>query len=533
MLASPLQAGREPEQLLLVHARGRHERGHLRLALGQRAGLVDHQRVDLGEPLQRLGVLDQHARLGAAPGADHDRHRRRQAERAGARDDQHRDRGNQGVSHRGWRPEDRPHDEGDDRDHDHRRDEPARDHVDQALDRRARALRLGDHLHDPGEHGLAADPLGAQNEAARLVDRAGADPIAPGLLGRHRLARQHRLVDRAAPFDNFAVDRDLVARAHPQAVADLDHLKRHFFIDTAVTHPPCGFGRELQQGLDRAAGALARPELEHLAEQHERHDHRRGLEVDVDLALGPTEGRREDPGRDRRDHAVQIRRADADPDQGPHVWAELLERCPAALEDRPPGPEHDRRRERQLEPVRHLPRDGVTQPQKMLAHHPDQQRQRQRGADPETPTHVEIFGARTFLLEEDRLRLERHAADRAVARADLLDVGMHRAGVDGVLGRRLGLRALRSEVCLRLRLELLRAARRAEIVGASAVLASVLRGVRIHAHAAHRVLHGARVSGLRAPLVGGDRHGLAPSLAPIQSRRSGPRLSSSRRVLHP
>ena len=68
-----------------------------RLAFGQRAGLVDDQRVDLLQPLQRLGVLDQHARLRAAPDADHDRHRRRQPERAGAGDDQHRHRGHQSV----------------------------------------------------------------------------------------------------------------------------------------------------------------------------------------------------------------------------------------------------------------------------------------------------------------------------------------------------------------------------------------------------------------------------------------------------
>ena len=67
----------------------------LRLALGQRARLVDHQRVDLLHPLQRLGVLDQHAGLRAAADADHDRHRRREPERAGAGDDQHADGGDQ------------------------------------------------------------------------------------------------------------------------------------------------------------------------------------------------------------------------------------------------------------------------------------------------------------------------------------------------------------------------------------------------------------------------------------------------------
>ena len=39
------------------------DRHDLRLAFGQRAGLVDHQRVDLLHALERLGVLDQHAGL--------------------------------------------------------------------------------------------------------------------------------------------------------------------------------------------------------------------------------------------------------------------------------------------------------------------------------------------------------------------------------------------------------------------------------------------------------------------------------------
>ena len=62
----------------------------LRLAFGQRAGLVDHQRVDFLQRLQRL------ARCGSArppwrpARCHHDGHRRRQAQRARARDDQHR-----------------------------------------------------------------------------------------------------------------------------------------------------------------------------------------------------------------------------------------------------------------------------------------------------------------------------------------------------------------------------------------------------------------------------------------------------------
>ena len=49
----------------LVEAGRRHDGDHLRLAFGQRAGLVDDQRVDLLHALERLGIADQHA--GCAP----------------------------------------------------------------------------------------------------------------------------------------------------------------------------------------------------------------------------------------------------------------------------------------------------------------------------------------------------------------------------------------------------------------------------------------------------------------------------------
>ena len=99
------------------------DRDHLRLAFGQRAGLVDDQRVDLLHALQRLGVLDQHARLRAAADADHDRHRRGEAERAGAGDDQHRHRRDQAVGEARLRPEHRP---GGERQRPRRRSRPAR-----------------------------------------------------------------------------------------------------------------------------------------------------------------------------------------------------------------------------------------------------------------------------------------------------------------------------------------------------------------------------------------------------------------------
>ena len=55
--------------------RERHEVGHLGLAAGEGAGLVQHDRGQPARGLQRLAALEQDAVLGALAGAHHDRRR--------------------------------------------------------------------------------------------------------------------------------------------------------------------------------------------------------------------------------------------------------------------------------------------------------------------------------------------------------------------------------------------------------------------------------------------------------------------------
>ncbi len=66
--------------------------GHLRPAVGQRAGLVEGDGPDLGRPLQVHASLDQHAPPRRAGQRGHDGHRRGDDERARARDDQEHER---------------------------------------------------------------------------------------------------------------------------------------------------------------------------------------------------------------------------------------------------------------------------------------------------------------------------------------------------------------------------------------------------------------------------------------------------------
>ena len=195
-------AGRRPRRPPRRPVAEQHDVGDARLALGDRAGLVEHDGVELVRRLERGAVADQDPVLGALAGADHDRRRRGQPERAGARDHEHGDEVEQRVRERGLRADDEPDDERERGDADDGGHEVARDHVGEARDRRLGALRLLDEAHDLRQRRLAADAGGAERERARRVE-GGADDLVAGLLeARDRLAGQHRLVDGRAALDD-------------------------------------------------------------------------------------------------------------------------------------------------------------------------------------------------------------------------------------------------------------------------------------------------------------------------------------------
>src|SRR3954463_6337712 len=261
----PREAGR---------GRTRHNLGP---ALRQRACLVDHERVDLLHALERFGVLDQHAGLGAASDADHDRHRRRQPERAGTGNDQNRNGSHQAVGITRFRAEHRPGYECRNRKQDHGGHDPACDLVGKALNWCARALRRRHHLHDPREHGVAAALFGPHHEAAGSVEGAGNDFVANLLGHRHRFPRDHRLVQGRATFDDHAVDRDLLAWPHAQQVTDHNRVERNPLFLAVGADVPGGLGGEIEQRANSARCLLAGAQLEHLSQQHKHRDDGGGL----------------------------------------------------------------------------------------------------------------------------------------------------------------------------------------------------------------------------------------------------------------
>ncbi len=493
MLARFLRARGQPKHFVLIKAffvevLGRDHGDHLRLAFRERAGLVDDERVDLFHALEGFGVLDQDSGLGTTPYPNHDRHRRREAERTWACDDQDGHRRHQPECEPRLRPVDAPGRERYERNRDHRRHEPARHLVGEPLDRRPRALGGRDHLHDAGEHGVAADLFRPHDEAACRIERAGDDFRSHVLRHRHGFARDHRLVDRRAAFDQLAVDRNLLARSNPEPIADGDHVQGYLFVAPIRFQTPRRLRCEIEQGTDGARRLLTRPQLQHLTEQHEHGDDRRCLEIDRDCAVGAAKRRREQAGRQNPDHAVEPRHAGTHGDQREHVQIAREKRLPAAHEERPAAPEHDRRGEHELQPVR--PRaDKHMQIEQVAAHLEHDDGQREHESDPEPPRHVGKLGVRRR-FGGDQLGLECHAADRARAGADLPDLRMHRAGIDGAFRhrwRRLCLR--RREIFRRVGCEFPAASGGAEVIRPPAVLSAMRRLVRVDRHAADRIAH--------------------------------------------
>ncbi len=168
----------------------------------------------VGRLLERDRVLEQDPALGAEAGADHDRRRRRQAERvrAGDHDDGDREQRARPATARPTTtvPDEERADAADERDE----HEPERGPVGEPLRRRLRVLRLLDELDDLGERGVRADRGRAGPQRAVLVDRRADErrrraASRPGRLSPVTIDSSTSL----SPSIDLGVDRDLRARA--------------------------------------------------------------------------------------------------------------------------------------------------------------------------------------------------------------------------------------------------------------------------------------------------------------------------------
>src|SRR5690606_6523185 len=152
---------------------------------------------------------------------------------------------------------------------------------------------------------------GAHDEPAAAVQCTADQCRADLLRHRHRLARNHRLVDRASTLDQFAIDRNGLAGTNAQTIADDDGVEANVLVAAVVADAPRRLRHQVEQGPDRAARLFARPQFEHLPKQDQYGDDRGRLEIDRHRSLAGSERVWKDAGSGGRDDTVDPGYADA------------------------------------------------------------------------------------------------------------------------------------------------------------------------------------------------------------------------------
>ena len=254
--------------------------GQLRPLFGQGAGLVDEDLLHRSQALDRIKLLQQHTAPCHATRGGHQRRRRRQGQRAGAADDQHRHGHPDGAR---W-VDDGPHGRGAGGEQQHRPQEGPGPAVGQARLRRALRLRAFHHRDDGFQPGVAAHTLGTHQHRCAQVEAAGHHGRTGWLVDRRRLARQQGLVGaRVALFDH-AVGREGRAQRHPQQVAwaQVAHADGLIWTFRAIfAHTPGRLGHTGLRGFQRIGGTVAGQQFEVARAEQEADEHRQRIEVDL------------------------------------------------------------------------------------------------------------------------------------------------------------------------------------------------------------------------------------------------------------
>ncbi len=182
-----------------------------------------------------------------------------------------------------------------------------------------------------------------------------------------------------------------------------------------------------QQGANRFSRPGARPQFQHLSEEHENHDETGCFEINGHLSI-VREAVRQQSGKKQRENAEGIGRARPERNQSKHVETSRDYRTHSALKERPPAPKNHRCRQHELNPRRDFRRDRI-QTEEVRAHRENQHRQSQHQAHFETQEHRAQLGV--LVLPGGLKRLKGHAANRTNPRMVLPHLGVHRTRVEG------------------------------------------------------------------------------------------------------
>ena len=197
-----------------------------------------------------------------------------------------------------------------------------------------------------------ASAVSAPTFVARTIRRPPALTVAPAIsepgrdLDRDRLAGEHAHVDGAGALLDDAVGGDLLARADDEAVADGELLDGDAALGAVGVEDRDVLGAELEQRLQRGAGAALGLGLEVAPGEQEGGDDARRLEVDLVGALArvgdDVEGHAHvvhaGVADEQRVQRPQPRGQRADADQRVHRGRAVLEVGPRGLVERPRAP---------------------------------------------------------------------------------------------------------------------------------------------------------------------------------------------------
>ena len=246
-------------------------------SFGQRACLVDEQRVHAGQALNRIQTAQQHAASPHGTGGREQRAGRGQRQRTGAGHDQHR----HDDPHRARRVDQAPGRARRSGEQQHGPQERRGPSV--GARKQCGALRAGrtHQRHDGLVAGVSTHAVDPHEHRRMKVHAARHHSVASPFRHRLRLACQQRFVGLCRTLDQHAVGSERLANrdAHPVASTQplrADHL--HRAIEREAQHR---VGQACRRVFERLLGAVPRAHLQVTPAQQEADEHRQRIEVDL------------------------------------------------------------------------------------------------------------------------------------------------------------------------------------------------------------------------------------------------------------
>ena len=298
VLGGVLERAGQPQHLGVaartVDVHERHPAG------GDRAGLVEHDRVDAAGGLEHLGALDQEPELCAAAGADQQRGRRGEPERARAGDDQDGDGGGEGE--RGVLAAPSQHAERGDA-----RGRSRRARTRRRCGRRAAGRAPCRSAPRSTRRPIWASAVSAPTRVARTTSRPPAFTVAAGDRRRRAASRPARTRRSAATGRRAERRPRRRRRSRPSRPAARRSGRRPRARSTGTRRsPPSGsriptsLAPSSSSARQRRAGAALGARLEVAAGEQEDGDRGRDLEVDLARPVAPAMHARTATSRTRR-----------------------------------------------------------------------------------------------------------------------------------------------------------------------------------------------------------------------------------------